>query len=179
MKKLSLSKEKIKILLLEGVSDAAVQSFKHAGYKNIISLSHALPHEELKKKIKTVHFLGIRSRSQVNAEVLAHAERLAAVGCFCIGTNQVDLGAAEGLGIPVFNAPFSNTRSVAELVLAEIIFLMRGVPEKNARAHRGIWEKRAASAYEIRGKKLGIVGYGHIGTQLGIMAESLGMLVLD
>ena len=178
MKKLSLSKEKIKILLLEGVNESAIQSFKDAGYKNIISLSHALPHEELKKKIKTVHFLGIRSRSQVNAEVLAHAERLAAVGCFCIGTNQVDLAAAEVLGIPVFNAPFSNTRSVAELVLAEIILLMRGVPQKNARAHRGIWEKSAANAYEIRGKKLGIVGYGHIGTQLGIMAESLGMQVL-
>ncbi len=178
MKKLSLSKEKIKILLMEGVSDAAVQSFKHAGYKNITSLSHALPHDELIKKIKGVHFLGIRSRSQINAEVLSRAERLAAVGCFCIGTNQVDLAAAEALGIPVFNAPFSNTRSVAELVLAEIILLMRGVPEKNARAHRGVWEKSAANAYEIRGKKLGIVGYGHIGTQLGIMAESLGMRVL-
>lgn len=177
MKKLSLSKDKIRVLLLEGVHPSAVRSFQEAGYKNITQYAHALPQDELKKEIKSAHFLGIRSRSQINAAVLERAQRLAAVGCFCIGTNQVDLAAAEKMGVPVFNAPFSNTRSVAELVLAEIIYLMRRIPEKNAKAHRGIWQKTATDAYEIRGKKLGIIGYGHIGTQLGIMAESLGMRV--
>jgi D-3-phosphoglycerate dehydrogenase len=177
MKKLSLSKDKIRVLLLEGVHDAATRFFEESGYKNIKRISHALPHEQLLKEIKAVHFLGIRSRSQINAEVLAQAKRLAVVGCFCIGTNQVDLSAAEKMGVPVFNAPFSNTRSVAELVLAEIICLMRGIPEKNAKAHRGGWQKSATGAHEIRGKQLGIVGYGHIGTQLGILAESLGMRV--
>ncbi|MCJ7558708.1 MAG: phosphoglycerate dehydrogenase [Gammaproteobacteria bacterium] len=177
MKKLSLSKDKIRVLLLEGVHDSAVRSFQDSGYKNITRFAHALPEDELKREIKSAHFLGIRSRSQINAAVLAQAKRLAAVGCFCIGTNQVDLATAEKMGVPVFNAPFSNTRSVAELVLAEIIYLMRRIPEKNAKAHRGIWQKTATDAYEIRGKKLGIIGYGHIGTQLGIMAESLGMRV--
>ena len=177
MKKLSLSKDKIRVLLLEGVHDSAVQAFEEAGYKNITRIAHALPHDELIKKIKSVHFLGIRSRSQINAAVLGQAKRLAAVGCFCIGTNQVDLNTAEKMGVPVFNAPFSNTRSVAELVLAEIIYLMRRIPEKNAQAHRGVWQKWATDAHEIRGKRLGIIGYGHIGTQLGIMAESMGMRV--
>lgn len=177
MKTLSLSKDKIRVLLLEGINPVAEDVFRDAGYENITRLSHSLPEQELIKEIESVHFLGIRSRTQITAAVLAHARRLAAVGCFCIGTNQVELARAEQLGIPVFNAPFSNTRSVAELVLAEIIFLMRGIPHKNAGAHRGEWHKTADSAYEIRGKSLGIVGYGHIGTQLGILAEGLGMKV--
>ena len=125
-----------------------------------------------------MHFVGIRSRTQLNADVLAQATKLAAVGCFCIGTNQVDLQAARARGIAVFNAPFSNTRSVAELVLAEAILLLRGVPEKNALAHRGSWWKSAENAYEIRGKTLGIVGYGSIGTQLSVLAEAMGMNVI-
>jgi len=177
MKELSLSKDKIRVLLLEGIHPVAENVFRDAGYENITRLSHSLPMEELVREIESVHFVGIRSRTQINAEVLSHARRLNAIGCFCIGTNQVDLVKAEQMGIPVFNAPFSNTRSVAELVLAEIIFLMRGIPKKNAMAHRGEWEKTAANAYEIRGKSLGIVGYGHIGTQLGILAEGLGMKV--
>jgi len=177
MKELSLSKDKIRVLLLEGIHPAAESVFREAGYENITRMSHSLPAEELRREIESVHFVGIRSRTQINAEVLEHAPRLNAIGCFCIGTNQVDLLKAESLGIPVFNAPFSNTRSVAELVLAEIIFLMRGIPKKNAMAHRGEWEKTAVNAYEIRGKSLGIIGYGHIGTQLGILAEGLGMKV--
>ena len=174
----SIDKKKIKFLLLEGVHPSAVEVLRAAGYSQIESLPGALPEDELKHRIADVHFLGIRSRTQLTAEVLAHAQRLAAVGCFCIGTNQVDLDAALHRGIPVFNAPFSNTRSVAELVLAELILLMRGIPEKNAILHRNGWVKSAANSYEVRGKTLGIVGYGHIGTQIGVLAEHLGMSVV-
>ncbi|MEH6577229.1 MAG: phosphoglycerate dehydrogenase [Amphritea sp.] len=173
----SLKKDKIKILLLEGVHQSAVDTLKASGYSNIEYLSTALPEEELIERIKDVHFLGIRSRSQLNDRVLSAAEKLLAVGCFCIGTNQVDLTAAIERGITVFNAPYSNTRSVAELVLAEAIILLRGVAEKSAKAHRGEWSKSAKHSYEIRGKRLGIIGYGSIGTQLSVLAESLGIEV--
>ena len=173
----SLDKSKIRFLLLEGLHPSALQVLQAAGYSNIESLSGALPQAELIERLADVHFIGIRSRTQLNAEVLAHAPKLVAIGCFCIGTNQVDLQAAQEHGIAVFNAPYSNTRSVAELVLAEAILLLRGVPEKNAVAHRGGWLKSAENAYEIRGKTLGIVGYGSIGTQLSVLAEALGMQV--
>ncbi len=149
----SIDKKKIKFLLLEGVHPSAVEVLRAAGYSQIESLPGALPEDELKHRIADVHFLGIRSRTQLTAEVLAHAQRLAAVGCFCIGTNQVDLSAASARGVAVFNAPFSNTRSVAELVLAEAILLMRGIPEKNAVSHRGGWLKSASHSYEIRARR--------------------------
>ena len=173
----SLDKSKIRFLLLEGLHPSTLQVLRNAGYSQIESVSGALPQEELIERIADVHFIGIRSRTQLTAEVLAHAHKLVAIGCFCIGTNQVDLKAARERGIAVFNAPYSNTRSVAELVLAEAILLLRGVPEKNAVAHRGGWLKSAENAYEIRGKTLGIVGYGSIGTQLSVLAEALGMQV--
>ena len=178
MHKTSTDKKKIKFLLLEGIHPSAVAVLTAAGYTNIDSVPGALSDEELKARIADAHFVGIRSRTQLTAEVFAHATKLAAVGCFCIGTNQVDLQAARERGIAVFNAPFSNTRSVAELVLAEAILLLRGVPEKSAVAHRGGWLKSADNAYEIRGKTLGIVGYGSIGTQLSVLAEALGMHVM-
>jgi len=178
MLKTSTDKNKIKFLLLEGIDASAMKVLEAAGYTQIETLAGALPDDELKRKIADVHFVGIRSRTQLTADVLAHAAKLAAVGCFCIGTNQVDLVAARERGIAVFNAPFSNTRSVAELVLAEAILLLRGVPEKSAVAHRGGWLKSAENAYEIRGKTLGIVGYGSIGTQLSVLAEGLGMRVI-
>ena len=174
----SLEKSKIKFLLLEGVHQSAVDTLNASGYTNVEYLATALPEEELIAKIKDAHFVGIRSRTQLNANVFAAAEKLMAVGCFCIGTNQVDLGAAIEKGVTVFNAPYSNTRSVAELVIAEAIILMRGVAEKNAKAHRGEWNKSAANSYEVRGKTLGIIGYGSIGSQLSVMAESLGMEVI-
>lgn len=177
MTKLSLDKSKIKFVLLEGVHQNAVDTLKTAGYTNIDYHKKALDGDELIAAIKDAHFIGIRSRTQLTQEVLAQAEKLIAVGCFCIGTNQVDLDAAKALGVPVFNAPFSNTRSVAELVLGEIIVLMRQVPKANAEVHRGIWNKSASGSNEVRGKKLGIIGYGHIGTQLGILAEAIGMQV--
>jgi D-3-phosphoglycerate dehydrogenase len=173
----SLEKSKIRFLLLEGVHASAVETLKSAGYHNIELHQKALPPEELKLAIADAHFVGIRSRTQLTEDVFAAAKKLVAVGCFCIGTNQVDLKAATGKGVAVFNAPFSNTRSVAELVLAEAILLLRGVAAKNAAAHRGEWQKSAANSYEIRGKKLGIVGYGNIGMQLGVIAEGLGMQV--
>ncbi len=173
----SLDKSKIKFLLLEGVHQSALDTLHAAGYTNIEYLKTSLPDDELKARIKDAHFVGIRSRTQLTESVFEAAEKLIAVGCFCIGTNQVDLKAASKRGIAVFNAPYSNTRSVAELSIAEAIMLLRGVPEKNAQCHRGGWQKSAANSYEIRGKKLGIVGYGSIGTQLSVMAESLGMEV--
>ena len=173
----SLEKSKIRFLLLEGVHPSAIEMLNRAGYFNIEQHGKALPPEELKRSIAGAHFVGIRSRTQLTEEVLAAAPRLIAIGCFCIGTNQVDLEAASRRGIAVFNAPFSNTRSVAELVIAEAILLLRGLPEKNAAAHRGQWQKSAANAYEIRGKRLGIIGYGNIGMQLGVIAEGLGMKV--
>ncbi|WP_343589861.1 phosphoglycerate dehydrogenase [Paracidovorax wautersii] len=178
MAKTSLDKSKIKFLLLEGIHPSAVEVLRGAGYTQVELVSGALPDEELKRKIADVHFLGIRSRTQLTAEVFAHAHKLVAVGAFCIGTNQIDLDAARERGVAVFNAPYSNTRSVAELVLAEAILLLRGVPEKSAVAHRGGWLKSAENAYEIRGKTLGIVGYGSIGTQLSVLAEALGMHVV-
>lgn len=178
MTKPSLDKNKLKFLLLEGIHPSAIAVLQAAGYTQIESLTGALEGDELKAKIADAHFVGIRSRTQLTADVFAHASKLAAVGCFCIGTNQVDLNAARERGIAVFNAPFSNTRSVAELVLAEAILLLRGVPEKSAVAHRGGWLKSADNAFEIRGKTLGIVGYGSIGTQLSVLAEGLGMQVV-
>ena len=178
MFKTSTDKNKIKFLLLEGVHPSAVKVLRAAGYSQIESLTGALEGDELKAKIADVHFVGIRSRTQLTADVFAHAHKLAAVGCFCIGTNQVDLNAARERGIAVFNAPYSNTRSVAELVLAEAILLLRGIPEKSAVAHRGGWLKSADNSFEIRGKTLGIVGYGSIGTQLSVLAEGLGMHVV-
>jgi D-3-phosphoglycerate dehydrogenase / 2-oxoglutarate reductase len=177
VKKFSLDKNKINILLLEGIHQSAVNAFKEAGYTNIEYLKTALDGAELEQKIKDTHILGIRSRTQITSEILKKAKKLFAIGCFSIGTNQVDLNAAKNFGIPVFNAPFSNTRSVAELVIAEIIMLMREVPSKNAAAHKGAWLKAARNSFEVRGKNLGIVGYGHIGTQVSILAESLGMNV--
>ena len=177
MSKLSLSKEKIKVVLLEGVHPLAEETFRKDGYNNITYLKGTPETEELKVILSGAHILGIRSRTNVTQEVLDACDKLMAIGTFCIGTNQINLEYARNKGIPVFNAPFSNTRSVAELVLAEIIFLMRGIPQKNAAAHRGEWQKSATSSFEIRGKKLGIVGFGHIGSQLGVIAESLGMKV--
>ncbi|KAB7768408.1 phosphoglycerate dehydrogenase [Xanthomonas sp. LMG 12461] len=177
-KKTSFPKQDIRVLLLEGISQTAVDVFRAAGYSQIELHAKSLPEDELKQRIAEAHIVGIRSRTQLSAEVLAHAKRLIAVGCFCIGTNQVDLDAAELAGIPVFNAPYSNTRSVAELVIAEAILLLRGIPQKNAECHRGGWSKSAAGSHETRGKVLGIVGYGHIGTQVGVLAEALGMQVI-
>ncbi|MGK7296307.1 MAG: phosphoglycerate dehydrogenase [Candidatus Wenzhouxiangella sp. M2_3B_020] len=174
----SLAKDKIKILLLEGIQQSAVDSFHEAGYTQVETVGSALPSEELAERIGDCHFLGIRSRTQLPASMLDRAEKLTAIGCFCIGTDQIDLEAARHRGIPVFNAPYANTRSVAEMVLAEIVMLMRGIPSKNAAAHRGEWAKTAKGSFEVRGKTLGIVGYGHIGSQLGILAEGLGMRVI-
>ena len=178
MTRTSLDKSKIKILLLEGIHQSAIDTLHAAGYENIEHHAKALNDEDLKAAIADAHFIGIRSRTQLTEEVLEVASKLIAVGCFCIGTNQVDLMAAMERGIAVFNAPYSNTRSVAELVLAEAILLLRGVPEKNASCHRGGWLKTAKDSYEIRGKTMGIVGYGSIGTQLSILAENLGMRVV-
>ncbi|MCY7312192.1 MAG: phosphoglycerate dehydrogenase [Pseudoxanthomonas sp.] len=177
-KKTSYPKQDIRILLLEGVSQSAIDTFLAAGYSQIEVHAKSLPEDELKQRIAQAHIVGIRSRTQLTADVLAHGRRLMAVGCFCIGTNQVDTDAAELAGIPVFNAPYSNTRSVAELVIAEAIMLMRGIPQKSSECHRGGWSKSAAGSHEARGKTLGIVGYGHIGTQVGVLAEGIGMNVL-
>tara|TARA_R110001583_G_scaffold2296_13_gene16975 strand:- start:2145 stop:3395 length:1251 start_codon:yes stop_codon:yes gene_type:complete len=173
----SLAKDKIKILLLEGVHKSALEELNAKGYSNIEYIKTSLSNDDLIAKIASVHFIGLRSRTQLTEEVLSHAKKLVAIGCFCIGTNQVNIKAAQKLGIPVFNAPFSNTRSVAELVLGETLLLLRGIPEKSAKAHRGQWLKSAVGSFEARGKTLGIIGYGHIGTQLGILAETLGMRV--
>lgn len=175
--KVSLDKAKIKFLLLEGVHESALEVLHNAGYSNIEYHKKALDEEELIEAIKDAHFIGIRSRTHLTEKVLQHAHKLIAIGCFCIGTNQVDLEAAKQRGIPVFNAPFSNTRSVAELVLGEMLLLMRNVPKANFEVHRGVWNKSAAGSNEARGKILGIIGYGHIGSQLSVIAESLGMRV--
>jgi D-3-phosphoglycerate dehydrogenase len=173
--KRSLDKDRIKVVLLEGVHDRAVECLAEHGYTHVERHRKALEGAELKAAVADAHFVGIRSRTRLSAEVIAAAPRLVGVGAFCIGTNQIDLDAALMRGVPVFNAPFSNTRSVAELVLAEIVFLMRGIPAKNALTHRGVWAKSAEDAREVRGKTLGIVGYGNIGSQLSVMAEALGM----
>lgn len=173
----TLTKDENKFLLLEGVHPSAIEILKSAGFTNIEYHKSALSPEELKQALKDVRFIGIRSRTQLTKDIIDSAPKLAGIGCFCIGTNQVDLDAATIKGIPVFNAPFSNTRSVAELVLAEAILLLRRVPDANAKAHRGKWNKIATGSHEARGKNLGIIGYGHIGSQLSILAESLGMNV--
>lgn len=173
----ALTKDENKFLLLEGVHPSAVEILKSAGFTNIEYLKSALSPTELKTALKDVRFIGIRSRTHLTEDIINSAPKLAGIGCFCIGTNQVDLDAATVKGIPVFNAPFSNTRSVAELVLAEAILLLRRVPEANAQAHQGKWNKIATGSHEARGKNLGIIGYGHIGSQLSILAESLGMNV--
>ncbi|MFJ5445810.1 phosphoglycerate dehydrogenase [Methylobacillus methanolivorans] len=175
---LSLPKDKIRFLLLEGVHQNAVEVLNAAGYHNIDYRKTALDEDVLIEAIKDVHFIGIRSRTQITTKVLDAANKLTAIGCFCIGTNQVDLDGALERGIPVFNAPYSNTRSVAELVLAQTILLLRGIPEKNALVHKGGWTKSAEGSFEARGKTLGIVGYGSIGSQLSVLAESLGMKVI-
>jgi D-3-phosphoglycerate dehydrogenase len=174
----SLDKSKIKILLLEGVHPTAVEAFKKDGYHEIDFHPKSLAEPQLIEALRDAYFVGIRSATHLTAKVIDRADKLMGIGCFCIGTNQVDLDAAQQRGIPVFNAPFSNTRSVAELVLAETILLMRGIPFRNALTHRGGWMKTAAGSQEVRGKTLGIVGYGHIGTQIGVLAESLGMKVV-
>jgi len=174
----SLAKNKIKFLMLEGVHARGLDELRRQGYESIETHAKTPPPDELNEAIEDVHFLGIRSRTQVTRELLERARKLTAIGCFCIGTDQVDLAAARQRGIPVFNAPYANTRSVAELVLAEIIMLMRGIPARNAAAHRGEWLKSARGSHEVRGKTLAIVGYGHIGSQLGILAEGLGMRVV-
>ena len=174
----SFDKSKLKILLLEGIHPSAERIFRDAGYQNIETVKTALTGEKLKSRLEGVHFLGIRSRTTLTRDIFEAADKLVAVGCYCIGTNQVDLTAATEHGVVVFNAPYSNTRSVAELVLAEAILLLRGIPEKNAKAHRGGWAKTANDSFEIRGKTLGIVGYGSIGSQLSVLAEGLGMRVI-
>ncbi len=175
MKRYSLNKSKIKVLLLEGIHENAFRYFSDNGYTNIEIHKEALSGKELERKLNQVHIIGIRSRTELRNEILMKAPRLFAIGCFSIGTNQVDVKDAKMLGIPVFNAPFSNTRSVAELVIAECIMLMRGIPERNALAHNKIWMKSVRNSVEVRGKKLGIIGYGHIGSQVSILAESIGM----
>jgi len=167
----------LKVLLMENIHENAVQVLSDAGFENIETHATALAEDDLIECVRNAHYLGIRSRTQITPKVLEAATELRSIGCFCTGTNQVDTDAAKARGIPVFNAPFSNTRSVAELVLAEAIMLLRDIPQKNANAHRGGWMKSAAGSYEVRGKHLGIIGYGHIGSQVGLLAEALGMRV--
>ncbi len=178
MKRYSLGKEQIKVLLLEGIHESAIKLMYENGYRNVEAISHALDEQELLEKIKETHMIGIRSRTQLTKEILGNANKLIAIGCFSIGTNQVDKKTAKSLGIPVFNAPFSNTRSVAELVIAESIMLMRSINKLNTNAHNGKWLKTAKDSHEIRGKTIGIIGYGHIGSQVSILAEALGMRVI-
>jgi D-3-phosphoglycerate dehydrogenase len=180
MSKLDLTsypKDKIKVLFLENISDKAVQYFKQQGYTDVKKMSGALSEEDLIKAIKDVHILGIRSKTFISKKVLDSAKKLQAIGCFCIGVNQVDLKACKQKGIAVFNAPYSNTRSVAELVIGASILLIRRILEKNNAAHQGIWNKDAKGSFELRGKTMGIIGYGNIGTQLSVMAEAMGMRV--
>ena len=174
----SYPKDKIKILFLENISEAAIRAFRDAGYSDIKKISGALSEEELIQEIKNVHMIGIRSKTQITEKVLQHAEKLQAIGCFCIGTNQVNLAAARKRGVVVFNAPYSNTRSVAELVIGASIILIRKILDKNKAAHEGIWNKDAKGSFELRGKKLGIIGYGNIGSQVSILAEAMGMKVI-
>lgn len=176
--RLSLPKDRIRVLLLEGINDSAADLMVQAGYTNMTRLPKALGDEELLKAVEKVHVLGIRSRSQLTEQVFARASRLFAVGCFSVGTNQVDLDAARGRGVPVFNAPFSNTRSVAELTIGEIVMLLRRIPDRSRSAHEGGWDKSAHGSFEVRGKTLGIIGYGNIGSQLSNIAEAMGMRVI-
>ncbi|MFN6375593.1 MAG: phosphoglycerate dehydrogenase [Chitinophagia bacterium] len=174
----SYPKDKIKILFLENISETAIKTFREAGYSDIKKVSGALSEDQLIQEIKNVHLIGIRSKTQITEKVLQHAEKLQAIGCFCIGTNQVNLNAARKRGVVVFNAPYSNTRSVAELVIGASIILIRKILDKNKAAHDGIWNKDAKGSFELRGKKLGIIGYGNIGSQVSILAEAMGMKVL-
>jgi len=174
----SYPKEKINILFLENISDAAVRHFVDSGYAAVRKLGGALSEEQLLKEIKDVHLLGIRSKTQITPKILDAAKKLQAIGCFCIGVNQVDLKSATSHGVVVFNAPYSNTRSVAELVIGLAIMLIRRIPDKTRAAHDGIWLKEAKGSYELRGKTLGIIGYGNIGTQVSVLAEALGMKVI-
>ncbi len=178
IQKTSYPKEKIRILFLENISDQAVRNFKDQGYVQVEKISKALTEDELVREIKDVHILGIRSKTQITARVLEAATKLQAIGCFCIGVNQVNLKAATKNGVVVFNAPYSNTRSVAELVIGLAIMLIRRIPDKNKAAHEGTWMKEAKGSFELRGKTLGIIGYGNIGSQVSVLAESLGMKVL-
>ncbi len=174
----SLRKDQIKILLLEGIDDSSVEVFKDNGYHNIETVETALESKELENKLKDTYILGIRSRTQLTPELLKKAPKLLAIGCYCIGTNQVSINDAALMGIPVFNAPHANTRSVAELVIGLTIMLMRNIFTKNQMAHQGEWQKTAKDSHEVRGKVMGIVGYGHIGSQVSILAEAMGMQVL-
>jgi len=176
--KTSYPKEKIRVLFLENISDLAVKGFQQQGYVKVEKITRALTEDELVKEIKDVHILGIRSKTQITARVLEAATKLQAIGCFCIGVNQVDLKAATRKGVVVFNAPYSNTRSVAELVIGLAIMLIRRIPDKNKAAHEGIWMKDARGSFELRGKTLGIIGYGNIGSQVSVLAEALGMKVI-
>jgi len=174
----SYPKSRIKILLLEGINPSAINEFKKSDYTNIHIEDKALSEDELAERIRDVHILGIRSKTNITGKIIANAEKLIGIGCFCIGTDQVDLDAATEAGITVFNSPYSNTRSVAELVLADIIMLIRRIPERNEAAHRGEWLKDSKGSHELRGKTLGIIGYGHIGSQVSVLAEALGMRVI-
>ena len=176
--KTSYPKEKIRILFLENISDLAVKNFQRQGYTQVEKISKALTEEELIKEIKDVHILGIRSKTQITPKVLEAAKKLQVIGCFCIGVNQVNLKAATKNGVVVFNAPYSNTRSVAELVIGLAIMLIRRIPDKNKAAHEGIWMKDAKGSFELRGKTLGIIGYGNIGSQVSVLAEAMGMKVI-
>lgn len=178
IEKTSYPKEKIRILFLENISDLAVKNFQKQGYTQVEKITKALTEDELIKEIKDVHILGIRSKTQITPKVLEAAKKLQAIGCFCIGVNQVNLKAATKNGIVVFNAPYSNTRSVAELVIGLAIMLIRRIPDKNKAAHEGIWMKDAKGSFELRGKTLGIIGYGNIGSQVSVLAEALGMKVI-
>jgi D-3-phosphoglycerate dehydrogenase len=175
----TLPKNKLKVLLLEGIHPGAKELFEKETFQ-VELLKQALKPEELAVKLEGVHVLGIRSKTRITKDVLAHesAKRLLAVGCFCIGTNQVDLDAANARGVPVFNAPFSNTRSVAELVIAEVVVLARQLGDRSREVHEGKWRKVASRCHEVRGKTLGIIGYGHIGSQVGVLAEAMGMRVV-
>jgi D-3-phosphoglycerate dehydrogenase / 2-oxoglutarate reductase len=176
--KTSYPRSKINVLLLENISDSAVAELKESGYTGLRRMSGALSEAELAKAVRGVHLLGIRSKTQITKNVIEAADKLLAIGCFCIGVNQVDLRAATQKGVAVFNAPYSNTRSVAELVIGLSVMLIRRITDKNLAAHRGVWMKDAAGSFELRGKTLGIVGYGNIGSQVSIMAEAMGMQVL-
>ena len=174
----SYPRDKIKILFLENISDSAVEELKQGGYAEIKQIKGALSETDLINEIKGVHILGIRSKTQITEKILEHADKLLAIGCFCIGTNQVDLKTATNKGVAVFNAPYSNTRSVAELIIGLCVMLIRKISDKNAAAHRGVWLKEAKGAFELRGKTLGIIGYGNIGSQVSVMAEAMGMNVV-
>jgi D-3-phosphoglycerate dehydrogenase / 2-oxoglutarate reductase len=174
----SYPKEKIRILFLENISDQAVKNFQRHGYTQVEKITKALTEDELVREIKDVHILGIRSKTQITPKILDAAKKLQAIGCFCIGVNQVDLDTATKKGVVVFNAPYSNTRSVAELVIGLSVMLIRRIPDKNKAAHEGIWKKEAKGSYELRGKTLGIIGYGNIGSQVSVLAEGMGMKVL-